>query len=109
MKRFHFLPIVVIKGVVLSFLIISFFTCNMFNFGEISAKGKIEVLEVSTWMYGSHILLDENGSSSYALTSDIIDLNKYNNSVVTVYGDLIDGYPVDSGPEYLNVTYIKKM
>ncbi len=29
--------------------------------GEIEAEGVIEVLEVSTWMYGTHILLNDDG------------------------------------------------
>lgn len=70
--------------------------------------GTLAPLEMSIWMYGTHTLTTENGSF-YAVKSDAIDLNEYNNKSVEIQGNLIEGYPVDSGPEYLDVKAIKVM
>lgn len=68
--------------------------------------GVIHKIEASTWMYGTHTLNDASGKPIYALTSSTIDLNKFENKEVRISGNLIDGYPVDGGPKYLNVTGI---
>jgi len=71
--------------------------------GEITATGFLKKQGITTYMYGTHVLLDDNGWTLYALRSNAIDLNKYINLKVTVRGSLIDGYPLDFGPNYLNV------
>ena len=68
--------------------------------------GEIQKIETSTWMYGTHTLNDADGKPIYALTSSTIDLNNFENKEVRISGNLIDGYPVDGGPKYLNVTGI---
>jgi hypothetical protein len=74
---------------------------------EVIARGTIQKQGITTYMYGTHVLLDDNGRTLYALRSDSIDLNKYVNRKVTVKGYLVNGYPVDSGPNYLNVKFIE--
>ena len=39
--------------------------------------------------------------------SDTINLDDYVDKKVTVKGDLVKGYPVDGGPDYLNVKSIQ--
>lgn len=73
---------------------------------EVTASGIIKKQGITTYMYGTHVLLDEKGQTLYALRSDNIDLNKYINRKVTVKGYLVKGYPIDSGPNYLNVKFI---
>jgi hypothetical protein len=68
--------------------------------------GVIHKIEVSTWMYGTHTLNDAGGKPIYALTSSTIDLNNFENKEVKISGNLIEGYPVDGGPLYLNVTIV---
>ena len=68
--------------------------------------GVIHKIETSTWMYGTHTLNNSDGKPIYALTSSTIDLNNFENKEVRIFGNLIDGYPVDGGPQYLNVTSI---
>ena len=68
--------------------------------------GVIHKIEVSSWMYGTHTLNDANGKPIYALTSSTIDLNNFENKEVRISGKLIEGYPVDGGPLYLNVTSV---
>lgn len=68
--------------------------------------GTLAPLEVSIWQYGTHTLTTDNGGF-YAVKSDDVDLNQYNNMVVEVEGSLVEGYPVDSGPEFLDVVAIQ--
>ena len=51
-------------------------------------------------MYGTHII------SGYALRSDLVNLDEFINRNVTISksGYKIDGYPVDGGPVYIEVT-----
>ncbi|MFP4563508.1 MAG: hypothetical protein ACLFRY_09380 [Spirochaetia bacterium] len=71
---------------------------------EVSARGRVEELGMTVWMYGTHALVDpETGEVLYALTSDTVVLACYVESVITVRGNLVEGYPVDSGPPYLEV------
>jgi hypothetical protein len=71
---------------------------------EVSVRGRVEELGMTVWMYGTHALVDpETGEVLYALTSDTVVLACYVESVITVRGNLVEGYPVDSGPPYLEV------
>lgn len=71
---------------------------------DVSVRGKVERLEMTVWMYGTHGLVDPvTGEILYALTSDSVVLECYEESVITVKGNLVEGYPVDTGPPYLEV------
>jgi hypothetical protein len=83
------------------------FGANLSKPGEVTATGFIKKRGITAYMYGTHVLLDDNGRTLYALRSDDIDLNKYINRKVTIRGSLIGGYPLDSGPNYLNVKFIE--
>jgi hypothetical protein len=74
---------------------------------EITATGFIIKQGITTYMYGTHVLLDDNGRTLYALRSDNIDLSNYINRKVTIRGYLVNGYPIDAGPNYLNVKFIE--
>jgi len=95
-----------------SFLLFAFMlsflsSCSIFDSNDSAvATGALHKIEVSTWMYGTHTLDDASGRHLYALTSSNIDLNAYENKQVEVWGNLVEGYPVDGGPQYLNVTNI---
>ena len=75
----------------------------------VSFEGVIEELEVTTWMYGTHIIYgtEANGIENvrYALRSDNYDLSEFMLEPVLVEGHTI-GYPVSGGPEYINVCAI---
>lgn len=73
------------------------------NPGEIAASGTIKKQGMTTYMYGTHVLLDDKGKTLYALRSDSVDLDRYIGRKVTVKGSLVKGYPVDFGPDYLDV------
>ena len=69
-------------------------------------NGLIHKIEASTWMYGTHTLDDSSGKPLFALTSSTIDLSIYESKQVNISGNLVEGYPVDGGPKYLNVISI---
>ena len=77
------------------------------NPGEIMASGTVRKQGITMYMYGTHVLLDDNGKTLYALKSDSVDLDKYIDRKVTVKGDLVKDYPVDFGPQYLKVKSIE--
>ena len=72
----------------------------------ISSEGIIKVSEVTSYQYGSHILVDENGITLFAIKNSDKVLN-YIGKKVTVRGHLIRGYAVDGGPEYLMISEIE--
>ncbi len=97
------------KSILILFAIsLFFFSCDssVNSKGSVTANGLIRKIEMSTWMYGKHTLNDSNGKPLYALTSSTVDLDVYENKQVRITGNLIEGYPVDGGPNYFNVTSI---
>lgn len=68
---------------------------------RIEATGTIQKQGITTYQYGTHVI------SGYALRSSTIDLDEYVDSSVTVVGHLIEGYPVEGGPDYLEVEEVK--
>ena len=73
---------------------------------SISCEGTIKKQGITTYQYGTHILIDSKGTT-YALKSDTIKLDDYTNRKFIVKGELVSGYPVDCGPNYLNVKRIE--
>ena len=97
------------KTLILSLLFsMIFISCEKTKY--ISFEGVIQELEVTTWMYGTHIIYGTvaNGTENvrYALRSDNYELSEFLLEPVLVEGYLIRGYPVDGGPEYINVDAI---
>ena len=88
------------KFILFNFLIcISIISCNKKN--NIKITGTIYKQGITTYQYGTHVI------KNYALRSNSIDLDLYIDSVITVVGDKIDGYPVEGGPDYIEVKKIK--
>ena len=56
-------------------------------------------------MYGTHLLVMQG--KSYALRSSKVTLDDYLNKGVTAKGHFIAGYPVDGGPQYIEVEEIE--
>lgn len=105
-NRMHLKVLTIILAMVIVLPFTSFGK-NSGNPGEITASGTLKERGITTYMYGTHILLDDHGQTLYALSSDNIDLNNYIGRKVTVKGNLVKGYPVDSGPNYLHVRFIE--
>jgi hypothetical protein len=76
------------------------------NSGMIELTGELQQAGMTTYQYGTHILTTDN--KIYALKSSNIDLNKYNGKHVTVTGKKLEGYPVENGPELIEVTELKE-
>ena len=84
-------------------------TIPTFQVPAVRAKsvGIIRKQGTTSYMYGTHILVDDDGRTLYALKSDRIKLDPYVGRKVTVSGELIKGYPVEGGPTYLNVDSVE--
>lgn len=97
------------KLLVLSLFVAIFSGCTSFKdsntANRATATGTIQKIGMTTFQYGTHLLTTD--SKTYALKSDAIDLNQYVDKKVTVKGTKVKGYPVDGGPELLDVTLIK--
>jgi|SRR5690554_2152671 len=68
-------------------------------------SGIIEPIGMTTWQYGSHTISNEEGVI-YALRSESVRLEEYEGKMVTIKGEKVDGYPVENGPEFIEVTEI---
>ncbi|UKT62200.1 hypothetical protein [Pedobacter mucosus] len=78
---------------------------NQNSAGQITLSGTIEKLGMSTFQYGTHIIKTEN--KTYALKSNQIKLDSYLDKKVTITGNKVAGYPLEGGPELIDVTLIK--
>lgn len=74
---------------------------------EKTATGVITKPDATAFMYGTHMLQDDSGKTLYALKSDSINLGAFIGKKVTLRGELIAGYPLEGGPEYLDVTSVQ--
>lgn len=72
---------------------------------QIEVSGTIQKQGTTTYQYGTHIIISND--KQYALKSSTLDLNKYLKQNVTIIGEKIAGYPVENGPEYLEVLKVK--
>jgi len=71
------------------------------NPDNIEITGTIQKQGITSYQYGTHTI------SGYALRSNSVDLDNYINQNITVVGYKIDGYPIDGGPDYIEVEEIK--
>ncbi len=96
-----------IKSILFVFLIlVSAISCNKEDVNEpnpnhLEITGILVRQGITTYMYGTHVL------SGYALRSSGIDLYDYEDQTVSIIGYKVEGYPVDFGPEYIEVVEIK--
>ena len=67
----------------------------------IEVTGIIQQTGVTSYQYGTHTI------SGYAIRSSTITLDDYVDQNVTIIGKKIEGYPVDGGPDYIDVEEIK--
>ncbi|HET6224902.1 MAG TPA: hypothetical protein VFF27_01395 [Bacteroidia bacterium] len=74
----------------------------------ISANGVLQPQGTTTYQYGSFILIDDTGKTIYALKSEVVQLLNYVGKRVTVEGMLVEGYPIEGGPPYLDVVTVQE-
>jgi hypothetical protein len=75
---------------------------------KVSITGIIQKQGMTTYQYGTHVLCNKNGKTFYALKSETIRLDDYIGKTVEVQGQLLNEYPVEGGPPYVDVTHIKE-
>jgi hypothetical protein len=73
----------------------------------ITTEGTILKKGTTSYMYGTHILVNADGVTLYALKSENLNLDDFIGKKRIVKGDLIKGYPIDGGPDYLNVKKVE--
>jgi hypothetical protein len=72
---------------------------------QIEISGIIQKQGITTYQYGTHII--NSNDKQYALKSSTIDLDNYLDRNVSIIGEKIAGYPIEGGPDYLEVVKIK--
>lgn len=70
----------------------------------VTLTGQISPLGMTTFQYGTHMIKAEN--KSYALKSAQVKLDDYVNKSVTLKGTKVAGYPLEGGPELIEVSEI---
>ncbi|GAA4199023.1 hypothetical protein GCM10022289_08690 [Pedobacter jeongneungensis] len=73
--------------------------------GSVTASGTIQKLGMTTFQYGTHLLKADN--KTYALKSGSINLDTYLDRKVKIKGRKVKGYPIDGGPELVDVTLVE--
>ncbi len=68
-------------------------------------EGMIEKSGITSYMYGTHTI--SNNGEMYALKSSNRSLDSFVNRVVVIKGSKMASYPVDAGPEYIDVAVIE--
>ena len=71
--------------------------CDIIS-GLCEITGTLQKQGITYYMYGTHVI------SGYALRSDLVSLDDFIDRNVTITGHKINGYPVDGGPVYIEVT-----
>jgi hypothetical protein len=69
---------------------------------NVSLDGTIEKLGMTTFQYGTHLLKADG--KSYALKSDVVDIDSYVGKSVILEGKRVAGYPLENGPELIDVS-----
>lgn len=94
--------------ILFTFIVVLSLSCSKDKVpGSVQTSGVITVQGITTYMYGTHVLTDTTGCTVYALRSTSLILDDYLNKNVEIKGNKVSGYPVDGGPEYLDVYSIK--
>lgn len=75
------------------------------NANTITLTGKVEKLGLTPFRYGSHSIKMQG--QIYAIKSTSINLDNYLDRQVTIKGVKVAGYPLEGGPELIEVTDIK--
>ena len=74
----------------------------------VTVTGTLEEPESTSYQYGTHEITDAASGTTYALRgAEEVSLERYEGERVIVYGTREPGYPVEGGPELLNVTYVE--
>lgn len=86
-------------------IIIAANSCVKTGSNTIIITGELNKQGITTYQYGTHTISD--GKTTFALKSATIDLQKFEGKKVTVHGNKVEGYPLEGGPDYLEVTKVE--
>jgi hypothetical protein len=89
-----------------AFLLFFAATCNNSQDDLIELTGNLEATGMTSYQYGSHTLT--TADTFYALKSGSQDLTAFEGKKVRIKGEKVEGYPVDGGPEYIEVKEISE-
>jgi len=67
----------------------------------VQISGTIEKLGMTTFQYGTHLI--KSGNITYALKSSKVNLNSFLTEEVRLKGTRVEGYPIENGPELIEV------
>lgn len=70
----------------------------------ITLRGTVEEMGMTSFQYGSHKI--KTADMTYALRSAKIPLSDYTDKQVTLKGTKVSGYPMEGGPELIEVVEI---
>lgn len=68
-------------------------------------EGVIREIGITTYQYGTHSIQGE--FVTFALRSNSVDLNQYIGDTVIIIGSKVEGYPLEGGPELIEVKSVK--
>ena len=88
------------KGVLAPLLLFLLVSCSQTVY-QVSLEGTLITAGLTSYQYGSHQLISVD--SVYALRSSSLDLGKYETKEVIIFGQLVDGYPIEGGPALIEV------
>ena len=88
------------KGVLAPLLLFLLVSCSQTVY-QVSLEGTLITPGLTSYQYGSHQLISID--SLYALRSSSLDLRKYETKEVNIFGQLVDGYPLEGGPLLIEV------
>jgi hypothetical protein len=75
------------------------------SINPVEVSGVVQKSGMTAYQYGTHVL-NANGKT-YALKSASLNLDTYVDKNVKLKGTKVEGYPVETGPELLEVMEIK--
>ncbi len=75
------------------------------NGKTITLTGRVEKLGLTPFRYGSHSI--KMRGQVYSIKSSSINLDNYLDRQVIIKGNKVPGYPLEGGPELIEVTDIK--
>ena len=91
------------KGGLVPLFFCLFMSCSKQVY-QVSLNGTLESPGLTSYQYGSHQLI--RADSVYALRSSSLDLRKYENKEVNIFGQFVDGYPLEGGPVLIEVVKV---
>jgi hypothetical protein len=73
---------------------------------QVEFTGTVQKQGMTTYQYGDYVISDDK--TTYALKSTTVNLGQYLNKKVTIWGDKVQGYPLEGGPDFLDVKKVKE-